>query len=173
MTNYFSGIISSDFKALFTNALSALFYDDALTQSCRIYYGATKYEDCVNCIYDPIGQKSSNKFQDGGPVPFPFGNICPMCNGNGKRAVESSEDLNLMIIWNPKEFFNAGTVESADGMIQTVTFVANTPKLKRAKEIIVNTDQGSYGRYRYQRTSEPTPCGFSSEFIECMWKRSG
>jgi len=96
-----------------------------------------------------------------------------MCNGNGKRAVESSEDLNLMIIWNPKEFFNAGTVESADGMIQTVTFVANTPKLKRAKEIIVNTDQGSYGRYRYQRTSEPTPCGFSSEFIECMWKRSG
>lgn len=173
MINTFSGIISSDFKQLFTDAISALLYDDALTVPCKLYYGTTRYEDCSNCVYDPIGQKSSNKFQDGGPVPFPFGNICPMCNGQGKRGVETTDDINLMIIWNEKEFVNAGTVANPDGMIQTITFVSNISKLKRAKEIIINTDQASYARYRYQRASEPQPCGFSSEFIECMWKRSG
>lgn len=173
MTNNFSGIISSDFKQIFTNAISALLYDDALTQPCKLFFGVTRYQDCANCVYDPIGQKSSNRFQDGGPVPFPFGTICPMCNGNGKRPIETSEDIKLMIIWDHKEFMNAGTVNNPDGMIQTVTFASNIPKLKRAKEIIVNSDQASYGRYRYERASEPQPCGFSSEFVECMWKRIG
>ena len=173
MSNPFSGIISSDFKQIFTNAISALIYDDACTVPCTLYYGVTRYEDCVNCIYDPIGRKSSNKFQDGGSVPFPFGSICPMCNGQGKRGVESSEDLNLMVIWDYKQFMNVGTVENPDGMIQTMTFAENTPKIKRAKEIIVATQLGSYARHRYERAGEPTPCGFSSEFVSCTWKKSG
>lgn len=173
MTNYFSGIINSDFKQLFTDALSSLFYDDALTLPCTIYYGTTKYEDCSNCVYDPIGQKSSNKFQDGGPVPFPFGNICPVCDGRGKRGIESTENIKLMVIWDHKQFVNVGTINNPEGLVQTMTFVSNTPKLKRAKELIINSDQASYGRYRYQRDSEPEPCGFSSEFVSCIWKRSG
>ena len=55
--NNFSGIINSDFKSLFKDAISALLYDDALTVPCKIYYGVTKYQDCTNCVYDPIGQK--------------------------------------------------------------------------------------------------------------------
>jgi hypothetical protein len=173
MVNYFSGIISSDFKALFTDAISALLYDDACTMPCTIYYGITKYEDCVNCVFDPTGNKSSNRFQDGGPLPFPFGSICPMCNGNGKRGVESSENINLMVIWDAKEFINVGTVNDPDGMIQTVTFASNMPTLKRAKELLVATEISSYNRYRYERVSEPHPCGFTNEFVECMWRRSG
>lgn len=173
MVNYFSGIISSDFKSLFTDAISALLYDDACTMPCTIYYGITKYEDCANCIFDPIGQKSSNRFQDGGPLPFPFGSICPMCNGNGKKGVDSNENINLMVIWDSKEFINVGTVNDADGMIQTVTFIENITKLKRAKELVTATEISSYNRYRYERISEPNPCGFSNEFVECMWRRSG
>tara|TARA_Y100001973_G_C5204790_1_gene340628 strand:+ start:869 stop:1387 length:519 start_codon:yes stop_codon:yes gene_type:complete len=171
--NNFSGIINSDFKSLFKDAISALLYDDALTVPCKIYYGVTKYQDCTNCVYDPIGQKSSNRFQDGGPIPFPFGSICPMCNGDGKKPIETTEDINLMVIWDEKQFMNAGTVNNPEGNIQTVTFSNNIPKLVRAKEIVVNTDLGSYGRYRYQRCSEPQLCGFNSEFVECIWKRSG
>lgn len=174
MSNLFSGIISSDFKQLFTDAISALLYDDSLTLPCTIYYGVTKYDDCVNCVFDPIGNKSSNKFQDGGPLPFPFGNICPLCNGAGKKAVETSETINLMVIWDTKKFLNAGTVANPDGLIQTVTFADNTPKLKRAKEIVVATDIASYDKHRYERCSEPQPCGFrSTDFVECLWRKSG
>jgi len=173
--NAFSGIINSDFKNLFNNAISALLYDDSCTLPCTLYYGVTKYEDCVNCVYDPIGQKSSNRFQDGGPVPFPFGSICPMCNGNGKKPVETSEDINLMIIWNIKEFVNFGTVnDGTDDMIQTITFATNTPKLIRAKEIIVANDIEGYTRHRFERASMPKPCGLgNTTFVECIWKRSG
>lgn len=172
--NAFSGIINSEFKNLFTDAISALLYNDACTFPCTIYYGITKYEDCNNCVYDPIGNKSSNKFQDGGPIPFPFGSICPMCGGEGKRGIETTENINLMVIWDAKEFLNVGTVNNPDNMIQTLTFSSNTPKLKRAKELIVSTDIQGYTTYRYERASEPHPCGFqSTDFVECLWKRLG
>lgn len=174
MSNPFSGIISNNFKQLFNNAISALLYDDSLTLPCTIYYGVTKYEDCVNCNYDVVGRKSSNTYQSGGPVPFFMGTICPMCNGEGKRAVETTEDLNLMIIWDQKSFINSNTVNIPQGTIQTITFNYNTPKLKRAKEIIVATDIAKYARHRYERISEPQPCGLgNSDFVECMWKKTG
>lgn len=58
----FSGIITSDMKSLFDNAIGSLLEDAALTVQCTLHFGVTKYEDCSNCIYDPIGRKSSNKF---------------------------------------------------------------------------------------------------------------
>ena len=97
-TNPFSGIITNDFKNLFSNAIKALLEDAALTVPCTLYFGVTKYEDCSNCVYDPIGRKSSNKFQTGGPVPFRNGGVCPVCSGNGKKPVTSTENLNLAVI---------------------------------------------------------------------------
>lgn len=172
--NNFSGIINSDLKSLFNDAISSLLYDDALTIPCTLYYGVTKYEDCANCVFDPIGNKSSNRFQDGGPVPFPFGSICPMCNGGGKKGLETSENINLMVIWDYKKFMDVGTVNNPAGTIQVMTFASNTPALKRAKELIVATDIAAYGRHRYQRISEPQPCGWgNSPFISCLWEKSG
>jgi hypothetical protein len=126
--NAFSGIISTDLKTLHSNMISAMLYDDACTIPCTLNYGITKYEDCENCSYDSIGQKSANRYVSGGPVPFPFGTICPMCDGRGKRGVETSESINLMVIWNYKEFINVGTVYTgADDMIQVITFDENIP----------------------------------------------
>ena len=90
MVNPFSGIIDSSFKSVFNNAISALLEDDSLTIACTLEYGITKYEDCVNCLYDPIGQKSSNRSQHGAPVPFPFGTICPLCKGNKIESISIS-----------------------------------------------------------------------------------
>ena len=175
MVNPFSGIIDSSFKSVFNNAISAILADDALTVSCTLEYGITKYEDCVNCLYDPIGQKSSNRFQNGGPVPFPFGSLCPLCNGNGKKPVTSSENVNLAVIFEPRQFLEMSTpVNTADGYIQTLANKNMTPKLQRAKEIIVATDVSGFFSHRYQRVSEPTPIGLgNNEFVLCMWRRSG
>ena len=175
MVNPFSGIIDSSFKSVFNNAISAILADDALTVSCTLEYGITKYEDCVNCLYDPIGQKSSNRFQDGGPAPFPFGSLCPLCNGNGKKPVTSSENVNLAVIFEPRQFLEMSTpVNTADGYIQTLANKIMTPKLQRAKEIIVATDISGFFSHRYQRVSEPTPIGLgNNEFVLCTWRRSG
>ena len=175
MVNPFSGIIDSSFKSVFNNAISAILADDALTVSCTLEYGITKYEDCVNCLYDPIGQKSSNRFQDGGPAPFPFGTICPLCNGNGKKPVISSENVNLAVIFEPRQFLEMSTpVNTADGYIQTLANKIMTPKLQRAKEIIVATDISGFFSHRYQRVDEPVPIGLgNNEFVLCMWRRSG
>jgi len=175
MVNPFSGIIDDSFKSVFNNAISAILEDDALTISCTLEYGITKYENCANCLYDPIGQKSSNRFQNGGPVPFPFGGICPLCNGNGKKPVTASENVNLAVIFEPRQFLEVETpVNTADGYIQTLAKKDLTPKLQRAKEIIVATDVSGFFTHRYQRISEPLPIGLgNNEFILCTWRRLG
>lgn len=175
MVNPFSGIIDDSFKSVFNNAISAILEDDALTISCTLEYGITKYENCANCLYDPIGQKSSNRFQNGGPVPFPFGGICPLCNGNGKKPVTASENVNLAVIFEPRQFLEIeAPVNTADGYIQTLAKKDLTPKLQRAKEIIVATDVSGFFTHRYQRISEPLPIGLgNNEFILCTWRRLG
>ena len=173
--NPFSGIINSSFKTIFNNAISSLLEDSALTISCTLTYGVTRYESCANCVYDPIGRKSSNRFQNGGPVPFPFQGICPVCNGVGKKPVESSEDVNLAVIFEPRDFIALDThVNTADGYIQTLANKSMTSKLQRAKEIIVATDISGYFNHRYERVSEPTPLGLgNNEFVLCSWRRLG
>lgn len=172
--NPMSGIITPGLKSLFNNAISAMLYDDACTIPCQISYGITKYEDCPNCIASPIGSQPANRYQDGGPIPFPFGSICPMCNGEGKKGIVTTEDLNLMVIWDQKDFFQVGTVNTPEGDIQTMTFADRTPKLKRAKELIVATNIGSYSTHRFERITDPVPCGLDADqFVVCTWKRLG
>ena len=175
MLSPFSGIIDSNFKKVFNDAIFALLETDALTIQCSLEYGVTKYENCSNCTYDPIGQKSSNRFQDGGPAPFPFGTICPVCNGNGRRPLTSSEDVRLAVIFEPKQFLEINTpVNTADGYIQTLAKKTMTPKLQKAKEIIVATDLSGQFSHRYQRVSEPSPIGLgNNEFVLCTWRRVG
>ena len=175
MVNPFSGIIDSTLKSVFNNAINAILEDGALTVACTLEYGITRDESCVNCLYDPIGQKSSNRFQNGGPVPFPFGSVCPLCNGNGKKPVLSSEEVNLAVIFEPRQFLEISTpVNTADGYIQTLANKSMTPKLQRAKEIVVSTDVSGFFTHRYERAGEPLPVGLgNNEFVLCTWRRSG
>ena len=175
MVNPFSGIIDNNFKAIFNNAMSAVLESDALTIACTLDYGVTKYENCANCVFDPIGRKSANRFLDGGPIPFPFGGICPLCNGAGKKPVVSSENVHLAVIFDPKQFLEISTpVNTADGYIQTLAKKEITPKLQRAKSIIVATEISGYFKHTYERMSEPTTIGLgNNEFVLCTWRRMG
>ena len=171
--NYFAGIINSDLKNLFNDAIKALLEDSGATVPCTLYYGITKWESCSNCLYDPIGRKSSNRFQDGGSVPFPFGGVCPVCNGAGKRPLIKTENIYLAVIFDYKQFMSmSAPVNNPEGLIQTIGKKETTPKIKRAKEIQVATDIAAYSDHRFQRVSEPEPVGFgNSEFVICNWKR--
>ena len=100
----FSSIDYSGLQTIFDSAIGSMIDSDACTVPCTLEFGVTKYDDCNNCVYDPIGRKSSNVYEAGGPVPFPFGGLCPMCNGQGKKPVVSTENVKVIIVYNPKEF---------------------------------------------------------------------
>ena len=60
MSNPFSGIITTEFKTLFTNMIDSLLEDDALTVPCRLTYEGTKFTLCTNCVPNPISGRSTN-----------------------------------------------------------------------------------------------------------------
>lgn len=176
MANPFSGIITSDLKLLFNNMIGALLEDDALTRPCQFIYGITKYTQCNNCVYNAATGKSSGTYLAGGPIPF-YSGKCPVCAGEGKIAVTTEEDdIYLAVIYNHKKWLpmKGSSVLTPEDYIQTICAIDLLPKIKRAKEIIVNTDLVSYVRQRYILEGEPQPIGFGSDdFLVTMWKRAG
>jgi hypothetical protein len=175
MANPFSGIISQDLKDLFVNLIDSLLETTALTQPCRFIYGGTKFEQCPNCSFNASTGKSNNLYVPGGPISFSHG-LCPVCNGAGRKEIPITEDdIYMGIIYDHKKWLPMGfTPTSPNTSIQTISSITLMPKIKRAKEIIVNTDIETYVRQRYVIDGEPQPYGFGNDaYIATIWKRSG
>lgn len=174
MTNPFSGIITTNLKNLFKNAIDSLLESGVCGRTCRIYYGVTKYESCDACSANPVGKKSSNSYLAGGYAPVGNTNQCPVCHGTGKRPVETTEDVTLCVIYDYKKFIPISTVVTPgnESYAQTICPIALLPKLKNANYIIFNTNILPYAEHKFQRLSEPEPLGFGSDdYIAILWKR--
>ena len=180
----FDGIITDEFKALHKDAIDALLEDDALTVACRLYYGDTLWTDCSNCDFDAIHGRSSNRYTAGGPVPFPNGQVCPYCSGRGRTEVEQTEEVYLMVLWEMKDWLRTGVLGSLvraaaanteDSYAQTLSKWSTTyDKLKRTKEIILDTSVETSVALRFVRMGEPQPCGLgASNYAVTMWRRTG
>jgi len=170
----FDNIITSAMKTIFTDAIDALLESDALTVPCTVVYGETKWTECSNCLIDIMGQKSSNKYKAGGPRPFTSG-ICPYCHGRGRIPSNDTETIYLIPLWDYKDWVQwKGSAELSrypEGYVQTMSAMSTITKIKKAKELLINTDLESYLHNRFSRSGEPTPCGFgSSAYIFTMWK---
>lgn len=173
MSNPFSGIISADLKLLFTNAIDALLENDALTRPCKFIYSGSKATKCQNCQFNSITGKSNNIYVTGGPIPFYHG-VCPFCNGDGLTRLETTVTHNLAILWDYRKWIPiAEPIKSPDGRIQTICTISLLDEIKKAKELIVDSDIEQYVRHRFIRDSEPNPAGFgASDYIITMWRRS-
>ena len=168
----FDGIITPEFKQLYKDAITALLEDTALTVPCTFVYGDTKFTQCPNCEFDAIGNKSANIYKGGGPIAFVQGNICPVCNGKGRKPTESTETVYLMVLWNYKDWINWDyRTQAPDGMIQTICSISLLPKIKQAKKIIVDGQLVGLARHEFIRHQEPNPLGFNDNFISTMWKK--
>ena len=176
MANPFAGIISAAIKDNFDNAIQALLESGATggAVACRLNFGASKFTLCANCIYDPIGKKSSNRYITGGPIPFANGQICPMCGGVGRIAQEDSEEIALAVIWDQKNWIDLGVnIHAPEGYAQTISEMSSLPKIKKAKDIIFSIDIEKNAIHRFIRHGEPVPIGMGRDsFIVTMWKRS-
>ncbi len=171
----FDGIITAEHKTIFRDAIDALLHSDGLTLPCRFIYGGTKYVLCVNCQFNSMTGKSNNVYLSGGPVPFYHGQ-CPMCGGEGKIPQEATSDpIYLAVIWAYRKWLPMSVkVDSPDGMIQTICAMDRISQIKKAKEIVVDTNIEKFVRHKFMRDSEPEPAGFGSDdYIVTLWKRAG
>lgn len=175
MDNPFSGILTAEFKTLFTNSIDAMVEAAGCAITCRLTFGTTEWNVCGNCTPNVIGNKKGSRYLSGGPVPFRNGQACPVCRNISRVPDEQTEDIELIVIWDSKSFINLGhdiTAQSPNMFAQTFSKMSTYPQLKRAKEAILDTDKENYVRQRFIRDGEPQPCGFDgSQYIVTTWKR--
>jgi hypothetical protein len=173
MSNPFAGIITTEFKTLFNNAIDALLESTALTRPCKLFYGNTKFSNCPNCKPGP-NNTSSNRYNGTGPVSFPTGSICPVCVGKYKIPLEEDETLYLAVIWDFNKFIKpAGfSIDSADNYIQTICNISYYTQLKKATALIPNTNIEGLINGRYVKCTDVQPVGLGNDnFIFCTWKK--
>lgn len=171
MANPFLNIIPA-LKPIYQNAIDAILDSTGLTVPCRFYYGS-KPAACPNCLIDPIGKKSANKYNGTGPTPFPDSTICPVCAGLGLLAGMSTDSFPLAIIWNYKDWIDVGVhVDDPGGYVQSISSISILPNIRQATEMIMDTNIEQYQRNRFQLFGEPNPAGFGQDtYVICMWKR--
>jgi len=167
--------LSDDIKNLAHAAFTDLINE--LGKRCRLVF-PPKMAPCANCVIDPIGNKSSNRYVNGGPAPFPMGSICPACGGRGRIATENSRDIILLVNENPKQFDNSLKLNNAniyypDGTIQTKGFIRDLPDVLKCTEMIKDLSIQPYIEYRYKRYGEPLSPGniVQGAFFVCLWTR--
>lgn len=164
--------LDPEIKATIQDALDDLITE--LGKPCKLVY-PSKSVKCVNCIYDPIGKKSSNIWKTGGPMKFMVG-VCPMCNGGGTRAEEVSETIKMLCAWEPKKFFvpfQEINIKSPYGLLQTKFYLKDLPKIKMADHLVFQVPIEPYVKSNYYLIGEP---GDQSNIIQdryCIatWER--
>jgi hypothetical protein len=162
--------ITSEIRTIAENAFLDLF--DQLSRTCRLYYPPIM-QLCNNCVIDPIGNKSSNRWLDGGPMPFDLGGICPGCGGEGYHAQETYTDIQLLINEEPKKFAYFGNVSIPDGNIECKCLVEDFPKIQKCDYMEKDTRASSYLRMKYKMVGEPImPANIvQRRFVITLWER--
>jgi len=170
MANPFLGIITSNLKELYTNMINSLLEDDSLTVPCRLVYTGSKWTLCPNCLTSPITGRSTNIYNGTGPAPFTQ-STCSICNGIGKLNTQSTEIIYMAVLWNYKDWIGV-QINSPAGLVQTLSKIDTLDNIKRANEILVDTNIEQYVKHRFQRLGEPNAIGLgASSYVLTMWER--
>lgn len=165
----FDGLLTSTLKQLHCDAILELVRGSSI--GATLVFGSTKLTECPNCIYDPIGKKSSNKYKLGGPRAF--SGICPHCSGRGVTDNDDTLAIDIVPIYNQKNWCNQVKPHTPKNLIATFSLPDTYDQLKRAKELVLGEVQLSTKvSLRYQRYGEPLPCGLGMTcVIETIWER--
>lgn len=167
--------LDSQIKSVIQDALDDLITE--LGKDCKLVY-PPKWSECLNCItpYDPIGQKPSCFYRQGGPVPFGDG-ICPVCNGAGKQSSEVSEVLKFLCEWNPQKFIRPVSnlnIQIPYSLVQTKGYLTDLPKVLQADHLIFQVPIEGLMRKRYRLASEPgDPSNIiQNRYFVALWQRA-
>ena len=139
-----------------------------------------KREECPNCYLDTMGTgtRSVSVYKAGGPAPFGRGMPCPWCDGKGYKAVETQEDIELRIYWEPKQWRDIGAaIDLPEGSIQIISKMTDLPKLDRAEYLIPKSygNIGNYHTMKFVRAGAAYPQGFKQnpeKYAVTFWTRN-
>lgn len=150
------------------------FIDGDLGAECTLVY-PPKYDECNNCYLDLATGRSNNIYKTGGPNPFTNHTVCPVCGGEGRLTVETTDSVRLRVYTNPKDWKNIGVkLNIPEGSAQIIGYFTDLPKIQRAKYIWVFVDLEGIQRWKYVSSSEPLPWGLrGSRYFIMMVKRYG
>lgn len=163
--------LSDDIKKIAQDGIDDLI--DQLGKDCRLLYPSVQ-EDCPNCIYDPIANRSTGRYQTGGPQPFPQGTICPVCRGVGKLVSDTSEIIRMLCQWNPKNYeLLAGNIQVPNSVVQTKGYLSDMPKVLKARKMVLETSIEGYQRYTFELWGEPIDQGniIQGRYFVALWRR--
>lgn len=142
-------------------AIAQAAIDDLINQlgkTCRLYYPPRQVQ-CNNCIFNPVGSKSSGVYLDGGPSPFPPGSLCPLCSGKGTISSQTTDLITMLCAWSPKDFFvptnRSQAIVVPEGRIQTKGFAEDLPKIMQAAYMLIETDIEPRLRCKFKRAGDP------------------
>lgn len=166
-------MINAALKQMYKDQIDSLFGTDKLSLPCKLISKDNKKTQCPNCIVDPITRRSSGRYKSGGDINFPYGQLCPVCNGIGFVFSTHETTIDLLVVYDYKKWinFNAST-SIPDGMIQTISKFKDLQKIQSANTLVVNTDVNYYPHNEYVRDSDPQPVGLgSSDYLYTFWKQ--
>ena len=170
MANPFEGIITAEFKTLFTNAIDSLLESTACTVECRLIFEVTRW-NTTNNTPKIVGGRSTNYFRSGGAAPSTVGNS-PSSFAQARIPDQQTETIHLVPIWNYKDWLGGVKVHSPEGMVQTVSKIDTLDNIKRANEIEIDVAISKYGKNIFQRLGNPNPIGLgASSYVLTMWER--
>lgn len=155
-------------------------FDDMLTEfgsPCKVIYTSTE-TICPNCIINPRTGESTNRYKEGGPVPFPLGEVCPVCNGKGRISGTASSDVLVLVIdWMPKPWFNldgeaSNLIRIPAGMVATRGFVTDISKILRSDYVILDTNN-KFILNKYKLYGQPYVLGAltGNRYFLAVWKK--
>lgn len=130
---------------------------DVFGKTCTLVFPAIT-NPCVNCIADPIGGKSSNHFQHGGPMPFANGSSCPYCDGQGMRADVTTRDVKFACVYDVKEYLDPNTrivIRIPNGVCEIRGYLTDLPDVEQCEYILVQSDINSITKRRFKLMTEP------------------
>lgn len=161
----------SNLQNIYNTQMDLLLSSSGLTTKCLLNFGISKKNICPNCIYDPALKKSSNKYKNGGPVPFDLGQLCPYCYGAGFSGEEKTETVYLAIIADNKKWINPpANIAIPDNMIQTICNKTYYSSLKQCKDMTVIYDELG-DNPKYSLYNDPTHVGLGdNNYIIAIWK---
>lgn len=165
-------MINATLKQMYKDQIDSLFGTDKLSLPCKLRSKDNKKTQCPNCIVDPITGRSSGRYKVGGDYNFPYGQLCPVCNGIGFTFTVKEATVDLLIIYDAKKWINFNnTISIPDGMIQTISKFSDLQKIQSANTLIVDTSTDYYPNNEYTRDSNPQPIGLgSNDYLYTFWK---
>jgi hypothetical protein len=162
-------------------------FDDMLEfygKPCKLIYQGRE-QPCPNCIIDPRTRESTNLYKTGGPIPFPKGQHCPVCDGKGRLVGTGSSDLIKMTIeWNPKPWMNIGLTSGGGnegdrlvrlpaGIVLSRGYIKDLPKILKADYCVLDITN-PFSDNKFKLNGEPWVLGafVKNRYFGAVWERS-